>query len=207
MSTCHIQQQSILSVILVLPSFLMIINYIIINTIKSPNDSLFLSCILSTSHRCLKPPQDLIAITLVILNSRSRRFIIIHIKNLLKVIRSASRTPISNNPKQNGVSVILNLDIFIHPDLANKIQRLNAKTFTNTMSQTHSPSYIGQTYHLTHVTNIVLRIKRLDLTWTLTTTRNIRAFVHPVHSGLSIHGPVRPHSRFCGADSRDSYTG
>ncbi|ABL73902.1 C5 [Tobacco leaf curl Thailand virus] len=56
MSTCHIQQQSIFSMVLVLPSFLVIVNYIIINTIKLSNNRLLLRCILSTSHRCLEPP-------------------------------------------------------------------------------------------------------------------------------------------------------
>ncbi|QTZ97487.1 C5 protein [Tomato leaf curl Chuxiong virus] len=131
--------------ILVLPSFLVIVHYIIIYTIKSSNYRLFLSCILPTSHRCLKPPQDLIAISLVILNSRSRRFIIIHIKNLLKIIRGTGRTPVPDNPEQNGVGVVLNLDVLVHPDLTDEIQRLNAKAFTNPMCQTISPSNVGQT--------------------------------------------------------------
>nr|QTZ97477.1 C5 protein [Tomato leaf curl Chuxiong virus] len=128
--------------ILVLPSFLVIVHYIIIYTIKSSNYRLFLSCILPTSHRCLKPPQDLIAISLVILNSRSRRFIIIHIKNLLKIIRGTGRTPVPDNPEQNGN---INLDVLVHPDLTDEIQRLNAKAFTNPMCQTISPSNVGQT--------------------------------------------------------------
>nr|WAQ69899.1 AC5 [Tomato yellow leaf curl Thailand virus] len=99
MSTCHIQQQSIFSMVLVLPSFLVIVNYIIINTIKLSNNRLLLSCILSTSHRCLKPPYNLETITLVVLYSSSAGFIIIYIKDLLKIIRRSSRTPIPNYPK------------------------------------------------------------------------------------------------------------
>nr|QNN30757.1 AC5 [Tomato leaf curl virus] len=56
MSTCHIQQQSILSMIFVLPSFLVIINYVIINTKKSSNYRLLFGCILSSSNSRLKPP-------------------------------------------------------------------------------------------------------------------------------------------------------
>nr|QIH55795.1 C5 protein [Tobacco leaf curl Yunnan virus] len=99
MSTCHIQQQSIFSMILVLPSFLVIVHYIIIYTIKSSNYRLFLSCILSTSHCCLEPPYHLETITLVVLHGCSAGFIIIDIKDLLKIIRRSSRTPISNYPK------------------------------------------------------------------------------------------------------------
>nr|QIH45472.1 C5 protein [Synedrella leaf curl virus] len=142
MSTCHIQQQSIFSMVLVLPSFLVIVNYIIINTIKLSNNRLLLSCILSTSHRCLEPPYNLETITLVVLHSSSAGFIIIYIKHLLKIIRRSSRTPISNYPEQNGVSVVLNLDVLVHPDLTDEIQRLNAKAFTNPMCQTSSPSNI-----------------------------------------------------------------
>ncbi|QWE79640.1 C5 protein [Bidens pilosa leaf crumple virus] len=99
MGTCHIQQQSIFSMVLVFPSLLMIVHNIIINTIKSSNYRLFLSCILSTGNRCLKPTYHLKAITLVILHSSRRRFIIIYIKNLLKIIRGATRTPITDDPK------------------------------------------------------------------------------------------------------------
>nr|UZP47998.1 AC5a protein [Tomato leaf curl virus] len=86
MSTCHIQQQSILSVILILSSFLMIINHIIVNTIKLPNYSLLLSSILTTCYCCLEPPQNLKSITLVVLHSSRRGLIIINIKHLLEII-------------------------------------------------------------------------------------------------------------------------
>nr|QGA84531.1 AC5 protein [Crassocephalum yellow vein virus] len=192
MGTCHIQQQSIFSMVLVFPSFLVIVHYIIINTIKSSNYRLLLSCILSTGNRCLKPTYDLKAITLVILHSSRRRFIIIHIEDLLKIIGGTTGSPVTDDPEQNSVSVVLNLDVLVHPDLTDKIQRLDTKTFTNPMSQTISPRNVGQTQDLAHVTNIVLSIKRLDLTWAFTSSRDIWASVHPVHLGLSVHGPVRP---------------
>ncbi|ACI06018.1 AC5 protein [Mesta yellow vein mosaic virus-[India:Bongaon:2008]] len=75
------------------------------------------------------------------------------------------------------------------------------------MGQPNTPSNIRKTNNLTHVTNIILRIKRLHLTWAFTSLRNIRASVHPVHSGLPIHGPVRPHTRLCDADSGGNCTG
>nr|CUH74524.1 AC5 protein [Croton yellow vein mosaic virus] len=86
MSTCHIQQQSILSVIFILPSFLVIIHHIIVNTIEFPNYSLFLSSILTTCDCCLKPPQHLKTITLIVLHSSRRWLIIINIENLLEII-------------------------------------------------------------------------------------------------------------------------
>ncbi|ABO21327.1 AC5 protein [Mesta yellow vein mosaic virus [Barrackpore2:eastern India]] len=75
------------------------------------------------------------------------------------------------------------------------------------MGQPNTPSNIRKTNNLTHVTNIILRIKRLHLTWAFTSLRNIWASVHPVHSGLPIHGPVRPHTRLCDADSGGNCTG
>nr|QIH55934.1 C5 protein [Malvastrum yellow vein Yunnan virus]QIH55935.1 C5 protein [Malvastrum yellow vein Yunnan virus]QIH55945.1 C5 protein [Malvastrum yellow vein Yunnan virus]QIH55960.1 C5 [Malvastrum yellow vein Yunnan virus]QIH56030.1 C5 protein [Malvastrum yellow vein Yunnan virus] len=108
--------------VLILPSFLVIIHYIIINTIKLSNNRLLLRCILSTGHRCLEPPDNLETITLVVFHSCRGRLIIINIKNLLKIIRRSSRTSIPNYPEQNGVRVILNLNIFIHPYLANEIK-------------------------------------------------------------------------------------
>nr|QIH12622.1 C5 protein [Tobacco curly shoot virus] len=44
--------------------------------------------------------------------------------------------------------------------------------------------------------NIMSRLKRLDLTWAFTSSRDIWTSVHPVHPGLSVHGPVRPCSCF-----------
>ncbi|ACA62838.1 AC5 [Kenaf leaf curl virus-[India:Bahraich:2007]] len=75
------------------------------------------------------------------------------------------------------------------------------------MSQPSTMSNITNTHDLTYMNYIMSRFKRLDLTWTLTPSWNIRASVHPVQSGLAIHGPVRPYARFCDADSGDNCTG
>nr|QIH45370.1 C5 protein [Malvastrum yellow mosaic virus] len=103
--------------------------------------------------------------------------------------------------------MILLLDILIHPDLTQNVNRLHTKPLTNTMSQPITTRDIRHTQHLTYMGYVMTGFIRLHLTWTFTSTRNIRTSVHPVHSGLAIHGPVRPHARFCGADSGDSYTG
>nr|AWK29919.1 AC5 [Tomato leaf curl Gujarat virus] len=192
--------------VFVLPSFLVVIHYIIINTIKSSNYRLLLGCILSTGNRRIKPPYDLKAITLVILNSSSRGLIIIDVKNLLKITGSPTRTPITYYPKHNGVGVVLHLNILVHPDLPDEIQRLNAETFTYSMGQPNSPRNIGQAYHLTHVTNVVLSIERLDLTRALTALRDIRAPVHSVDPGLPVHGPVGPCLCFGDADNGGNST-
>ncbi|AEY78474.1 AC5b [Papaya leaf curl virus] len=74
------------------------------------------------------------------------------------------------------------------------------------MGQAHSPRDIRQTYNLTHVTNIILSIKRLHFTWAFTSLRDIWASVHPVHPGLPVHGSVRPCLCFGDADNGGSST-
>ncbi|CAR65243.1 hypothetical protein ToLCCV_gp2 [Tomato leaf curl Cameroon virus] len=75
------------------------------------------------------------------------------------------------------------------------------------MSQTGPTGHITNTTNYTHVLDIISLLKRLDLTWAFTSTRDIRAFVHPVHSGLSVHGPVRPRTTLAyAADSGDNST-
>nr|WML23778.1 AC5 [Okra enation leaf curl virus]WML23796.1 AC5 [Okra enation leaf curl virus] len=122
MSTCHIQQQSILSVIFILPSFLVIIHHVIVNTIEFPNWNLFLTSILSSCNCRLKPPQNLESITLVVLYSSRSRLVVNNIEHLLEIVGGACRTPVSHDPKHNGVRMVLSLNILIHPYLANKIQ-------------------------------------------------------------------------------------
>ncbi|ADO40831.1 AC5 protein [Bhendi yellow vein India virus [India:Sonipat:OY96:2005]] len=117
MGTCHIQQQSILSVIFILPSFLVIIHHIIVNTIEFPNYSLFLSSILSSCNCRLKPPQNLESITLVVLYSSRRRLVVINIEHLLQIVWFVCRTPVSHEEKHNRVRMVLGLDILVHPYL------------------------------------------------------------------------------------------
>nr|CUH74515.1 AC5 protein [Croton yellow vein mosaic virus]CUH74522.1 AC5 protein [Croton yellow vein mosaic virus]CUR24663.1 AC5 protein [Croton yellow vein mosaic virus] len=74
------------------------------------------------------------------------------------------------------------------------------------MGQPNTPSNIRKTNNLTHVTNIILRIKRLHLTWAFTSLRDIWASVHPVHPGLPVHGSVRPCLCFGDAGNGDNCT-
>nr|WDE41079.1 AC5 [Papaya leaf curl Karnataka virus] len=74
------------------------------------------------------------------------------------------------------------------------------------MGQPNTPSNIRKTNNLTHVTNIILRIKRLHLTWAVTSLRDIRASVHPAHQGLPGHGSVGPCLCFGDPDNGGSST-
>nr|CCI69932.1 truncated replication associated protein [Cotton leaf curl Burewala virus] len=60
---------------------------------------------------------------------------------------------------------------------------------------------ITNTHYFTYMLNIMSGLKRLNLTWTFTSSRNIWTSVHPVHPGLSVHGPVRPCFCFGDADN------
>nr|AFA43810.1 AC5 protein [Papaya leaf curl virus] len=75
------------------------------------------------------------------------------------------------------------------------------------MSKPITTSDIGDTKDLTYMGYIMTLFIRLDLTWAFTPTRDIRASVHSVNSGLPVHGPVDPCSPFvCDEDSRGSST-
>nr|WOZ03563.1 AC5 protein [Pepper leaf curl Yunnan virus] len=74
------------------------------------------------------------------------------------------------------------------------------------MSNTITTCNIRDTYDLTSMRHIMTGLIGLHLTWAFTTLRYIRASVHPVHRGLSIHGPVGPYLSSGDADSGDSST-
>nr|BBA21850.1 AC5 protein [Tobacco curly shoot virus] len=74
------------------------------------------------------------------------------------------------------------------------------------MSQPSSTRNITDTHDFTYMLNVMSRLKRLDLTWAFTSFRDIWTSVHPVHPGLSVHGPVRPCSCFGDADNGGSST-
>ncbi|AGS12479.1 AC5 protein [Hedyotis uncinella yellow mosaic virus] len=148
MSTCHVQQQSILSVILILSSLLMIITNMIVQLHKLPHQSLFLARILSTSSHSSKSTKNLISTPKIILNSSRTRLIIIHIKNLSEIHRSPKGTSIPNNKKHNCIGVILSLDILIHPHLTQNIHGLDTEPLANTMGEPISTSDIRHTNDL-----------------------------------------------------------
>nr|QMV80543.1 AC5 [Bean golden mosaic virus]QMV80549.1 AC5 [Bean golden mosaic virus]QMV80555.1 AC5 [Bean golden mosaic virus]QMV80561.1 AC5 [Bean golden mosaic virus]QMV80619.1 AC5 [Bean golden mosaic virus] len=82
--------------ILVLPCFLMVVDYIIIHLPKTFDQCLFVASILSTCHLSIEFMHNLKTITKIVLNSSSTGFIVEHIKNLTKVHRSTIRSTISD---------------------------------------------------------------------------------------------------------------
>nr|WAK97803.1 AC5 protein [Cherry tomato leaf curl virus] len=151
-------------------------------------------------------PQHLITISVHILNSSSARLVVKHIEHLSKVLWLVNRTTVTNKKKHDTVRVILGLDVLIHPYLPQNVNRLNTKTLTNSMGQPGSTSDITNTHDLAYMDYIVSGLKRLDLTWAFTSSRDIWTSVHPVHPGLSVHGPVRPCFCFGDADNGGSST-
>nr|AFB83477.1 C5 protein [Cotton leaf curl Burewala virus] len=129
-----------------------------------------------------------------------------HIKCLSKILRIINRFMISYQEKHNTIRVILRLNVLIHPDLTQDINRLNTKFLSNSMGQASTTSNITNTHYFTYKLNIMSGLKRLNHTWTFTSSRNIWSSVHPVHPGLSVHGPVRPCICFGDADNGGSST-
>ncbi|AGU13649.1 C5 protein [Tomato yellow leaf curl Saudi virus] len=128
--------------ILIFSLLLMIINNMVINLIKSPNDTLLFGRILTTTQASSEPLKNLTTIPQIILNSGSRWLIIIHVEQFSKSIRSSNWTTIPNKPKHTSVSMILHLNVLIHPHFANNVNRLDTKTFPNTMSKAITTCYI-----------------------------------------------------------------
>nr|AHG95950.1 AC5 [French bean severe leaf curl virus] len=134
MSTCHIQHQSILTMILILASLLLVINYIIINPNKLLDQSLFLGSILTTCNRSMPLTKNLITIPMHILDGRGARLVVEHVEHLTKILWLINGTTITNEKKHDAVSMILGLDVFVHPYLSQNINTLNAETLTYPMS-------------------------------------------------------------------------
>nr|WLD18036.1 C5 Protein [Chilli leaf curl virus] len=204
--TRHIQHQCILTMILILASLLLVIHNIIINPNKLLHESLLLRCVLATCNGCMPLPQHLVPVTMHILDSCRTRLIVKHVKNLTKILGLINGPTISNKKKHNTIRMILSLYILIHPNLAQNIDRFYTKPFTNSVGQTSTTSNITNTHDFTNVLDIMSGLKRLDLTRAFTSPRNIWASVHPVHLGLSVHGPVRPCFCFGDADNGGSST-
>nr|WNV28188.1 AC5 Protein [Tomato leaf curl Karnataka virus] len=151
-------------------------------------------------------PQHLITITVHILHRSCARLIVKHVENLPKILGLINRTTVTNQKKHDTVSVILGLDVFIHPYLPQNVDRLNTKSLTNSMGQSSTASDITDTHDLPYMDYIVPGLKRLDLTWAFTSSRDVWTSVHSVHPGLSVHGPVRPCFCFGDAGNGDSST-
>nr|ALO78605.1 C5 protein [Cotton leaf curl Kokhran virus - Burewala] len=141
-----------------------------------------------------------------ILHSRRTGLIIKHIKYLSKILRFINRSTISNQEKHHTIRVILRLNDLILSDLTQHIKGFNPESLTNSMGQPSTPSNITNTHYFTYMLNIMSGLKRLNLTWTFTSSRNIWTSGHPVHTGLSVHGPVDPCFCFGDADNGGSST-
>nr|UFP62926.1 AC5 [African cassava mosaic virus] len=194
MSTCHIQEQSILCMILILHCLVMIIHHVIIQPEKPLNQRLLLHTRwTSTYNSGMEFPQHVEPISQIILNWCSTGLIIKHVKYLSKVLGLiAIRPSIPKQVKHHSVSVILLLNIFIHPDLTEYVNGLNTKPLSDPVCQPRSTSHITNHLTDTQVLHIIPLLERLDLTWDLSPPRHVWASIHPVHHGLSVHGPVHP---------------
>nr|BDC46619.1 AC5 protein [African cassava mosaic virus] len=208
MSTCHVQKQCILCVILVLPCLLMIICHVMIQPVKPFHQRLLLHARWTTDNSGMKFPQNLKPIPQIVLNCCSTRLIIKHVKYLPKVLgRIAIRPSIPKQVKHHIIRVILLLNIFIHPDLTKNVNGLDTKPLSDSMCQPRPTCHITNHLTDTKVLHIIPLLKRLDLTWAFTAPRYVWASIHPVHHGLSVHGPVHPGPfSICDVDSGDSST-
>ncbi|ABB52033.1 C5 [Pepper leaf curl Bangladesh virus] len=151
-------------------------------------------------------PQHLVPVSMDILYSSRTGLIIKHVKHLTEILRLINGPTIPNKKKHNTIRMILSLDVLIHPDLAQNVNRLNTEPLPNPVGQSSTTRNITNTHDFTNVLDITSRLKKLDLTRAFTAPRNIWASVHPVHPGLPVHGPVRPCSGFCDADNGGSST-
>ncbi|CCF77733.1 hypothetical protein [Tomato leaf curl Togo virus - Fontem] len=96
MSTSHIQQQSILSMVGIFSLLLMIINDMIVKFKKSLHQSLFLASGGTTNNSCTEFTQNLITVSEIILDCSCTGFVVEHVKNLSKITRTAIRPPITD---------------------------------------------------------------------------------------------------------------
>nr|UYD39270.1 C5 protein [Euphorbia leaf curl virus] len=159
MCTGHIQHQRILRMIFILASFLLVIHNIIINPNKLLHQSLLLRCIMTTCHSRMPLPQYLVPITMNILHSRRARLIIKHVKNLTKILRLINGPSIPNKEKHNTIRMILSLNVLIHPDLTQHINRLNTEPLTNPVGQPNTTGNITNTHDFTNVLDIMSGLK------------------------------------------------
>ncbi|CAR65254.1 hypothetical protein ToLCCV_gp2 [Tomato leaf curl Cameroon virus] len=91
MSTSHIQQQSILSMVGIFSLLLMIIDDMIVKFKKSLHQSLFLASRRTTNNSCTEFTQHLITVSEIILDCSCTRLVVEHVKNLAKITWAAIR--------------------------------------------------------------------------------------------------------------------
>nr|UIK24192.1 C5 protein [Watermelon chlorotic stunt virus] len=189
--------------ILILRRLLVVVDHMIVHTIEAFYQRLLLHTRGATDHGGMKLSHNLKTIAKIVLNCRSAGLVVEHIKNLSEVHRTGPiRTTITNKKEHDLIRMILFFYVLIHPDLAKDVYRLHTKSFSDTMSDSTPPSNITHTPDDTGVLNVVSLFVRLNFAWAFTALRDIWASIHPVHPGLSIHGPVGPLSTLaCDEDS------
>nr|AXQ88117.1 AC6 [Tomato leaf curl Joydebpur virus] len=192
--------------VFILASILLVIHNIIVNSNKLLHERLLVRCILYASHACTPSCQQIRPIEMHVLHSRGSGFSLNHVKELSKIWKVIYGTSVYNKEKHSNLIVSLSHDVLMLPNLAQNIDGLNTEPFAHTMGRPNSPSNIDNTHDFTYVLDIMSRLKRLDLTWVFTSSRNIWASVHPVHPGLPVHRPVRPCFCFGDADNGGSST-
>ncbi len=141
--------------ILILCSFLMIVSTMVIYFIKPIDNSLLLRRILPTSDSCGPLLDNLKAIPHVVLNSSCAGLIVIHIKHLPKILRSPIGPPITDQEEHNCIRMVPRLNVVIHPDLTQNINRFNTKSLPSAMSYSSTSSDIRNTKDLTHMGHIM----------------------------------------------------
>nr|UFP63102.1 AC5 [East African cassava mosaic virus] len=185
----------------------MIICHVMIQPIKPFHQRLLLHARWTTNNSGMEFPQHLKPIPEIVFNCCSTGLIIKHVKYLPKVLgRIAIRPSISKKVKNHIISVILLFDIIIHPYFTKNVNGLDTKPLSDPVCQPRPTSHITNHLTYTKVLHIISLLKRLDLTWAFTALRDIWASIHPVHSGLSIHGPVGPYFSSGDADSGGNNT-
>ncbi|AAL02412.1 AL4 [Pepper huasteco yellow vein virus-[Sinaloa]] len=170
----------------------MVIHNMVVHLPETPNQGLLVAGILPTSDLSIESMHNLITIPKIVLHSSGTGLVVIHVKDLAKIHRRTVGSPIPNQPKHDTVGMVLQLNIFIHPDFAQNIDRLNAESFANTMGNTITTSDVGYTNNLANMRHVMTLFKRLNLTGTFTTFRNIRRSVHTINAGLPVHWAINP---------------
>nr|QHA25055.1 AC5 protein [Soybean blistering mosaic virus] len=188
--------------VLIFPSFLMVVHHVVVDLPETLHKRLLIASILSTRHLCIKLMHNLVTVAEIVLHGSSARLVVKHIKHLAKIHRCPIRSTIPHKPEHDAVSVVLQLDVLVHPYLPQNVHGLNTKTLTNAVSNTVTTCHVRYTHHLPNVGDIMTLLVRLDLTRPFTPSRNIWASPDAIDPGLPVHGPVNPSITLGHASSR-----
>ncbi|AAZ77646.1 C5 protein [Tomato leaf curl Uganda virus - [Iganga]] len=104
----------------------------------------------------MKFPQNLVSVSQIILDGSCTGLVIKHVKHLPKVHWACTIGPsITDQKKHDLISVILLLDILIHPYLPYNVNGLHTEPLANPMCNTRSTSNITNTTDNTSMLNII----------------------------------------------------